>query len=127
MPAIDTNALLRLFVTDNEIQSQKVRNLLRKQEAIFVSVPVICETIWVLESFYHLKKDEIIATVEKILKTDRLEVEHTEVIWYALSEFRDASMGLADCIIGEIAKSKQSGPVFTFDKKAAKSPLFKLI
>lgn len=127
MIAIDTNVLVRLIVEDDHIQSQKALNSLKKHNNVFISAIVICETAWVLESCYSLKKSEMIDVFENILRIEQFDIEHSESIWLALNEFKKINTDFSDCIIGAIAKTNGHYPVLTFDKKAAKSSFFKLI
>ena len=127
MIAIDTKVLIHLIVEDDDIQAHKALNLLKQHNEVFISVIVICETAWVLESCYDLNKIEIINVFENILRVDQFDIEHSESIWLALNEYKKINADFSDCIIGAIAKNNGHYPVATFDKKAAKSSFFKLI
>jgi len=127
MIGIDTNVLVRLIVEDNDIQARKALKYLEKHSDVFISAIVICETAWVLESCYDLKKDELINVFENILRVDQFIIEHSEQVWIALNEYRKFNTDFSDCIVGAIAKSNDCDFVATFDKKAAKSQFFELI
>lgn len=127
MISIDTNILIRIIVEDNDIQAQKALKLINKEQEVFISALVICETAWVLESSYKLKKDEIIDVFENILRVSQFNIERSDAIWLALNEYKRINMDFSDCLIGAVAKINDSSPVMTFDKNASRSNLFKLI
>ena len=127
MIAIDTNVLIRLIVEDDDIQARKALNFLKQHKEVFISVVVVCEAAWVLESCYNVKKDKLVKVFENILRVDQFNIESSESIWLALNEYKKINADFSDCIIGAIAKTNGHQPVVTFDKKAAKSSFFKLI
>ena len=127
MNAIDTNVLVRLIVKDDDVQAKKALNYVKKHGEVFISAVVLCETTWVFESCYDIKKRELINIIEKILTTTQLTVEYPEAIWLALNEYKRINTDFSDCLIGAIAKHHKCHEVVTFDKKAAKSTLFALM
>ncbi len=127
MLAVDTNVFVRLFVQDDEIQSHKAKKFIENHDAVFISTIVLCEAIWLLKAHFKYNKSQLIALIEKILKTKQFRFEHCDAIWYAFSEFQHINADLTDCIIGSVAKLYQCDSVVTFDKNAAKSKNFKLI
>ena len=127
MRAIDTNVLVRILIKDDENQSKKALKYVKKHGEVFISLIVLCETIWVCKDCYDLNKDEIIQVINHILRTDQFIVDYSEVVWSALSEYKRVSIDFADCLIGAIAKFHSYLPVGTFDKKAKKSEYFEHI
>ena len=125
--AIDTNVLVRVIVKDNDIQARKALRFIKKHGVVFVSSIVLCETAWVLESCYEIKKAELISVLESILRIDQLNIEHSEAAWLAVSDFKDTSADFSDCLIAAIAKMRGCDLVGTFDKKASKIESFSLI
>lgn len=59
MIAIDTNVLVRILVNDkqSEQQCRLARELIAKQNAIWICREVLIETLCVLQSNYQFKKD----------------------------------------------------------------------
>jgi len=62
MKAVDTNILVRFLTKDDAIQAQKVYELFKKaetkREPLFVSLLVVLELLWVLESVYSIPREE---------------------------------------------------------------------
>ena len=71
MKALDTNVLVRFLVKDDEQQAKAVYRKFKQtevnQEVLFISVPVVLETIWVLESVYEATRQEILDSVDDLL------------------------------------------------------------
>src|SRR5262245_44931433 len=124
MRAIDTNVLVRVIVKDNEAQAKKALSYIKKHRHIFISQIVLCEAIWVFDSVYDFTKDELIMTIENILKTEQFEIENANLFWLTLTEFKHKNIDFTDCLIGITANYFYNAKVATFDKKAAKSSFF---
>lgn len=125
MKAIDTNILLRYFLQDNSAQYDKVRKLFQKTKLEnsqqFVSVLVVLEIIWLLESVYETPRQVIIDTLLKAMALDFLRYEYALVLEQVLIFAKDNTFDLSDLMIGAIA---QANTTLTFDKNASKSPYF---
>jgi len=79
MKAIDTNVLVRFLVKDDEHQSKIVYKVFKQAEAdkifFWVSLLVVLETIWVLDSVYEITRKEILDSVNEILLMPILKFE----------------------------------------------------
>jgi predicted nucleic-acid-binding protein len=131
MKGLDTNILVRFLVGDDEIQAQKVYNLFKKAESskeeLFVTMLVVLELIWVLESVYEITRIEILDSVSELLLMAIIRFENQS----ALQQFTSSAQGnrydLSDLLIAHSSKLQGCETVLTFDKKASKSNLFELI
>ena len=67
MKGIDTNILVRFLTGDDEQQTKVVYNIFKKTESekreLFVSLLVVLELIWVLESVYEIPRAEILDSI----------------------------------------------------------------
>ena len=131
MKALDTNALVRFFVRDDEKQAQAVKKMLLEAKSkgtlLFISIPVILELMWVLSSFYEYSRDEILIALENLLILSVFKVEEHERIATLCEIAVKSSEDLADILIGLTAHDNDCDTTLTFDKKAARSDLFTLI
>lgn len=127
MKAIDTNVLVRIIVRDDEMQARRALKYVKREGEVFISLIVLCETLWVLEDCYNVHKTELSNILETILKTEQFALENSDIAWNALREYVQHTMDYADCLIATIAKYYNCENTGTFDKKAAKSELFELI
>jgi len=131
MKALDTNALVRFLVRDDEKQAQAVRRLIldaeKKGEPLFVPLAVTLETIWVLDSSYEFATADIIQAFEGLLMLSAIELEHRERISAMCRIVSSSGAGPADILIGLSSRDRGCESTLTFDRKAAKSDLFSLI
>lgn len=131
MLGIDTNVLVRYLVRDDEAQFEKASRLMRREigasEDIFVSLPVLLETEWVLRSRYGFKKADIAATISALLDTTELRFEDEPAIEEALKAWGDSKAGFADCLIGAHNRRAGCRATATFDAGAGKMPDFVLL
>ncbi|MBE0689509.1 MAG: PIN domain-containing protein, partial [Anaerolineae bacterium] len=100
MKAIDTNVLVRFLVNDEQKQAQAVRELFRRAEeqrdAFFVPLLVVLEIIWVLDSAYGIKRDEILAVLKDLLLLPILEFESRAAVQNMISAARNNNFDLPD-------------------------------
>jgi predicted nucleic-acid-binding protein len=64
---VDTNVLVRAVVRDDERQARTAAKLLKDAELIAVSLPCLCEFVWVLRRVYNFGQQDISAAVEALL------------------------------------------------------------
>ncbi|NKN35722.1 type II toxin-antitoxin system VapC family toxin [Agrobacterium sp. a22-2] len=130
MIGIDTNILLRWILDirdpdDSSDQIDRVENLIANSgEQFFVNHIVIAETIWVLRRKVQQKKTSIAEAVERILLSVNVTVHDVDVVRAALVSFVKYPGDFSDHLIGEINKLNGCRMTLTFDRAAAKSPLF---
>ena len=130
MKALDTNVLVRFLVKDDEAQAQAVYQILKRAEAdgyqLWVSLVVVLEMLWVLESVYGIQKEGILESIEDLLLMPILKFEAQPAIRAFVVSARESNIGLPDLLIAHSATYSGCDVVLTFGKKAAKSLLFEL-
>ena len=131
MIGLDTNILVRYFTQDDPVQSYKatvlIEQRLTEQSPGFVSIVALAETVWVLERFYRLKKQEIAIVIERILGADALLVEHEAEVATALTAVWEGRGSFADALVGAINNQAGCSRTLTFDRKALRLPGFELL
>lgn len=126
MPALDTNALVRYIVGDDNAQLASVRRLIEEcvsaRQTLFVPVTVTLELEWVLRASYEYGKHEVMQVLASLFSAAQLSFESERALEVALQLYRDGSADFADCL--HVALAAQAGelPLWTFDKRAAKVP-----
>jgi predicted nucleic-acid-binding protein len=113
---VDTNVLVRSVMRDDLKQARAADRILRQAKVIAVTVPVLCEFVWVLRGVYGLGTADIASSVRALLDaanlvTDRAVVETGLALFEAGGDFAD----------GVIAHEglRLEGEVFvSFDHKA---------
>jgi predicted nucleic-acid-binding protein len=72
----DTNVLVRAVIEDHEEQSRIAQSTLRRAELIAVSIPTLCEFVWVLSQGYKIPAGEIAETIRRLINAANVAVNH---------------------------------------------------
>ncbi|MCL1856291.1 MAG: type II toxin-antitoxin system VapC family toxin [Kiritimatiellaeota bacterium] len=132
MVGIDTNVLIRYLAQDDERQSAVAtaffENEVSPSNKGFVCSIVLCETVWVLQRCYAVKRHGITEIVGKLLSLDALEIEHSDCATLALSDFSKGTADFSDYYLARVNKERYHvSETVTFDEKTMKSALFRLL
>jgi len=130
MIGLDTNVIVRYVMQDDPKQSQKAVRLIEALSAEspgFVPVVAVVEFVWVLTSCYELRREQVAAAIDGVLRAKEFVVDRMEQIAQALRVYRSGSADFADCLIERGAASAGCEKTMTFDVSAAKSAGMTLI
>lgn len=123
MRALDTNVLVRYLAQDDPRQSALATDLLERQlgaaERGFVSLVVLLETVWVMESRYGASVEQVADILLDLLDTASLEVQDAPAVRAAVLRYRRGGVDLHDCLIVALAAVRKAR-VVTFDAIAAR-------
>ena len=130
MIGLDTNLLVRYITLDDPAQASRAEQIIDRQcttaEPGFVSLVSVVELAWVLESFYKFSSDQIAGTMQQILQTDSLSVQNEREVFTAMIALKTGTASFEDALIGALGTWAGCTTTFTFDKKAARLPNFRL-
>jgi predicted nucleic-acid-binding protein len=113
---VDTNILVRAVVRDNEKQAQAAATLLKEAEVIAVSLPCLCEFVWVLRRVYNFGQMDISAALHALLDAGSVVVNRPAV--EAGLEVLKAGGDFADGLIAYEGRWLGGDTFVSFDKKA---------
>ena len=123
MIALDTNALVRLLVMDDEDQAKIVTQAVAEAESnaeqILILPEVLIETAWVLESVYNCERRELFDFLKTLIASSTFTFPDPAVIRKVVGRFAKGG-DFADHMIVEQAKKYRARKVFSFDKKLQK-------
>ncbi len=71
---VDTNVLVRAVVYDDKEQANAAANLLKNAEIIAVSLPCLCEFVWVLRRVYNFGRQDISTALVALLDAGNVRV-----------------------------------------------------
>jgi predicted nucleic-acid-binding protein len=114
--SVDTNVLVRAVLQDDAKQAEKASALLREASLIAVSVPCLCELVWILRRGAKLPKEDVAMTIRDLLGAgnvvmNRPAVEAGLALLEAGGDFADGVMAYEGSWLG--------GETFvSFDRKA---------
>jgi predicted nucleic-acid-binding protein len=114
----DTNILVRAAAGDHPEQSAIAAKALNEAERVVVTLPVLCEFVWVLSRFYKTGAKDISAAIRRLVESANVQVDRPAVdAGLALLE---AGGDFADGVIAFEGR-RLGGPVFTsFDADAVR-------
>jgi predicted nucleic-acid-binding protein len=112
----DTNILVRAVVRDDAKQARAAAKVLKEAELIAVSLPSLCEFVWVLRRVYKFGQQDICAALEALLDASNVAVNRPAVdaglaVLNAGGDFADGLIAYEGSWLG--------GEIFvSFDKNA---------
>jgi predicted nucleic-acid-binding protein len=124
MIGLDTNVLIRYLTRDDPAQSAAAIKLIRSLSSEtpgFLSLVVVAETVWVLQSSYGFEKTQIEETLDILLRSQELSVERADLVWQALRTYSTNRSDFADCLIERCAHAAGCSYTATFDRAACRA------
>jgi predicted nucleic-acid-binding protein len=79
--AVDTNVLARAILQDDPAQCRTARKLLKEASLIAVSLPCLCELVWILRRGAKLTKEDVAAAVRALFETENVVMNRAAVEW----------------------------------------------
>jgi predicted nucleic-acid-binding protein len=123
MIALDTNAIVRVLIEDDEHQAKIVQDIINDAEAngsrLLILTEVIIETVWVLESVYQSNREEISILIETLLAVPAFYLPDSTIVRKAILQYKNGG-DFADLLIVGQAKNYHAKKLFSFDKKLQK-------
>ena len=111
MIALDTNALVRMLIEDDENQALAVKRLMeaieKKEDRIIILSEVFIETVGVLESVYEAIWKDIYRFLEALMYTSVFTFSEPQVIRNAIHHYKKGG-DFADLIIVIQARNHQA-------------------
>lgn len=114
--SVDTNVLVRAVVRDNEREALIAAKLLKEAELICVSLPCLCEFVWVLRRVYNFGQQDISAALEALLNAKNVAVNRAAAD-AGLAILKDGG-DFADGLIAYEGNWLGGETFVSFDKKA---------
>jgi len=118
---IDTNLFIRYLTNDDPALADRVEKLLDDAASGTVQLVttelVMAETVWVLESSYHLNNAQIAPLVRGILATAGLEVINGDLIGKALVMYELQNIDFVDAYIAALMEKQGIQDIYSYDKK----------
>jgi predicted nucleic-acid-binding protein len=114
----DTNVLVRAITEDHESQSKAAQSALKRAELVAISVPALCELVWVLSQGYKVSSKDIATAIRRLINGDNVEVNRPAA--EAGLTFLDAGGDFADGAIAYEGNWLGAETLVSFDKRAVK-------
>lgn len=75
----DTNVLIRAVVRDDRRQAKAADRSLKSAEIIAVTLPTLCEFVWVLSRLYEFDRKDIAAAIRALADTENVALNRPAV------------------------------------------------
>jgi len=114
----DTNVLVRAILLDNKHQASIASRLLESAQLIAISLPCLCEMVWVLRRNAKLSRAEVSLSIRDLLDLDTV-VMNRPAVRYGLA-IHEAGGDFADAIMAHEGSVLGGESFVSFDKQAVK-------
>lgn len=129
---LDTNVLVRSLTGDDSQQSPAAQTLLEEAELqgrrFHVSLPVLCELVWVLRGRpYRLDRATLATVLESLVQTPLFEIQNRDAVRLALADYRKGPADFSDYLIGRLDEMAGCEQTVTFDTALEDSDRFEIL
>ena len=116
---LDTNIIIRFLTRDNLVLTEKAEKIFKNAKKKQLVIPdfILTEIVWVLLSFYELKKNKVVEKLEGMLSFDKFDLNR-QVLKKAIDVYRNNNIFFVDAYLWVLSQSKNCKLV-TFDKRLA--------
>lgn len=118
---VDTNLFIRYLTNDDPILADRVEQLLDDAATGSVQLVttelVMTESVWVLESSYHLNHAQIAPLIRGILATPGMEVINGDLVGKALIMYELQNIDFVDAYIAALMEKQGIKDIYSYDKK----------
>jgi len=118
---VDTNVFLRYLTNDDPEKADRVDALLdraaRGEIRLLTTELALAEVVWVLESVYELKNQQIAPMIRAILASPGVEVINGSFVARALEFYVLHNIDFIDGYIAAIMEKRKVTDIFSFDRK----------
>ncbi|MEW6168140.1 MAG: type II toxin-antitoxin system VapC family toxin [Pseudomonadota bacterium] len=115
---VDTNILVRSLVRDDRKQAAAADRILRSAEVIAVTLPCLCELVWVLLKLYGVSRHDVAAAIRTLLSVASVQVDRQGA--EAGLAVLEAGGDFADGIIAHEGGRLGGKTFVSFDRQAVK-------
>lgn len=112
----DTNVLVRAITEDHPNQSKAAQAVLAQAESVALTLPALCELVWVLAQGYRNPAPAIAATIRQLMNADNVVADRLAV--EAGLALLDAGGDFADGVIAYTGRWLGAETFVSFDRKA---------
>lgn len=131
MIGLDTNIVLRYLLQDDPKQTRQANHVIDRQLSNenpgFISLVTVLEVVSVLRSLFKRTPAQIAAHLAQLLAADTLRVQNEQQVFEAAFALKRGTGEFEDALIGALDLWSGCSVTLTFDRKAARLPLFRLI
>jgi predicted nucleic-acid-binding protein len=114
----DTNVLVRAVTGDHGPQSNAAQTALKEADAVALTIPALCELVWVLSRAYKIPPGDIAEAIRRLMNGANVVVNRPAA--EAGLALLDAGGDFADGVIAHEGNWLGADTFISFDKRAVK-------
>jgi predicted nucleic-acid-binding protein len=114
----DSNVLIRSIVGDDSVQSAAAQKSLRNAELVGITLPALCEMVWVLRRVYKIPAREIGEAIRRLIDSSNVAANRSAV--EAGLQMLEDGGDFADGVIAHEGRWLGCDTFLSFDKRAIK-------
>jgi predicted nucleic-acid-binding protein len=113
---VDTNILVRHLTGDPACQARRATACLASAEHLFLADLVVAETVYVLESFYEVPREQVAEAIRSILAFRAVVTLDPATLLRAVEVYESDRLDFAEAYLVACAEGSGVGAVVSFDK-----------
>ena len=119
---LDTNILIRYLTGDPPEMAARASAYLLSGRDLVLSDLVVAETVYVLESFYQLTRQQVAGLVAAMVSSSRFQVQNREMLIRSLEIYVDHRVDYTEAYL--VATAERSGipEIASFDRAIDRVP-----
>jgi len=112
----DTNILVRAAIADDPDQAREALELLRDSETVVLTLPALCEFVWVVRRGYQRAIGDVVAAIRELVDATTVRVDRPAV--EAGLALLEAGGDFADGVIAFEGRRLGATVFASFDRRA---------
>lgn len=113
---VDTNVLVRHLTGDPVDMAQRASAYLAAATELFLADLIVAETVYVLESFYEVSRDQIAGSIRSLLAFGPIVCVDPALLLRAIEIYEVDRIDFAEAYLVACAESTGVGVVVSFDR-----------
>lgn len=117
---VDTNILVRHLTGDPPVMAARATAYLASADELYLADLVVAETVYVLESFYEVPRQQIAEATRSLVAFDSIVTVDPALLLRAVEVYEVDRLDFAEAYLVACAESTGVGCVASFDRSIAR-------
>ena len=114
---LDTKVLIRHLTGDPPVQARRATAYLKRATELLLPDLIVAEVVYVLESFYEVKRERVAELVRAIIGFPAVAVVDEPLLLRALEVYEVERLDFADAYLVASAEASGVGAIASFDRE----------